>query len=210
MDADSGAGIVPDATVDAVIARVRAAPPRLSGGRLLCIDGPAGSGKSTLARAVTAALVVGGHGNAATAHLLTMDDHYEGWSGLGDADRRIRDDILEPLAAGEPGFYRRYDWHDGAFAELHVVAPVDVLVLEGVGSGSSLLAPYRSVLVWVSAPDDVRLARGLARDGAAARPHWERWMVGERAHFAAHGTEAAADLYVGPDGRLVTPPDGGS
>jgi len=187
---------VPDATVAAVLAHARSRPALLGEGRLVCVDGPAGSGKTTLAAALA---------EATGAAVLHMDDHYEGWSGLGEAPARIRDEILAPLAAGQPGFYRRYDWHRGEFAELHVVGPSELLVLEGVGSGSRELAAYRSTLVWVSAPPDLRLDRGLARDGEAARGQWERWMDDEQAHFAAHGTQEAADVYVDQAGGLAGP-----
>ena len=176
--AERGRLAVPDATIAAVLAHAAARPPLLGEGRLVCIDGPAGSGKTTLAAALA---------DATGARVLTMDDHYEGWQGLGDAPARIRDEILAPLASGLPGFYRRYDWDRNEFAELHVVEPSDLLILEGVGSGSRELAPYRATLVWVTAGADLRLERGLARDGEAAREHWLRWMDDEQAHFAAHG-----------------------
>ncbi|MET1061225.1 MAG: AAA family ATPase [Nocardioides sp.] len=185
---------VPDATVSAVLAHLETRPPLLDEGRLLCIDGPAGSGKTTLAAAVA---------EATGARVLHLDDHYEGWQGLGDAPSRIRDEILAPLAAGMPGFYRRYDWDRREFAELHVVEPSELLVLEGVGSGSRELASYRATLVWVTADADLRLERGLARDGEGAREDWVRWMDDEQKHFAEHGTAEAADLRVDASGRLV-------
>jgi uridine kinase len=185
---------VPEATIAAVLEHAAGRPPLLDDGRLVCVDGPAGSGKTTLAAALA---------DATGARVLHMDDHYQGWQGLGEAPARIRDEILAPLASGVPGFYRRYDWERGEFAELHVVEPDDLLVLEGVGSGSRELAAYRSTLVWVSAPEDLRLERGLARDGEEAREHWLRWMDDERTHFDAHGTEAAADVRVDELGRLA-------
>jgi uridine kinase len=185
---------VPDATVAAVLAHLAAQPPLLGEGRLLCIDGPAGAGKTTLAAAVA---------EATGARVLHMDDHYEGWQGLGDAPARIRDEILAPLAAGVPGLYRRYDWDRRAFAELHAVEPSDLLVIEGVGSGSRELAAYRATLVWVTADADLRLERGLTRDGEAAREDWLRWMDDEQAHFTEHGTPEAADLRVDASGTLL-------
>ncbi|MGH3988365.1 MAG: uridine kinase family protein, partial [Pseudonocardiaceae bacterium] len=93
-------------------ARVLAAPPALGAVRLVVVDGPAGSGKSTLAGRVAAAL-----GGAQVVH---MDDLYEGWSGLDQAVwRRLLAWVLEPLAAGRTGRYRRYDWPAGRFAEWH-------------------------------------------------------------------------------------------
>ena len=178
----------------AVLDLAAARAPTLGTGRLICIDGPAGSGKTTLATAVA---------HASGAEVLHMDDHYEGWAGLGEAPARIRDQILRPLAGGLPGHYHRYDWDTGGWAERHTVAPAPLLVVEGVGSGSRELAAHCTVLVWVEAERDVRLARGLARDGEAMRDHWLRWMDDEAAHFDRHGTRERADLVVDGDGRLA-------
>jgi uridine kinase len=191
-----------EATVAAILDHLLAQPPRLGAGRLLSIDGPAGSGKTTLAAAVdeAARAVVG------SVRLLHMDDVYEGWRGLGSAPQRLRNDVLEPLSFGRPGFYRRWDWVADDWAELHAVRPVDLLIVEGVGSGSPLLRDHCSTLVFVSAPADLRLSRGLARDGAAARENWKAWMADEDRHFADNGTEWAADLHVDALGRLVDSP----
>lgn len=189
---------VPDARAERVVESLLAAAPRLGDTRLLCIDGPSGSGKTTLAGEVVA-LLSGEAAPVADVWHLSMDDHYDGWQGLDDVDVRLREQVLEPLAAGEPGMYRRYDWEAQEFAELHLVPPVDVLVLEGVGSGSRLLAAYCSLLVWMDAPRAVRRRRALGRDGDAYAPHWESWAAAESAHFAAHETPARADVCLGPD-----------
>jgi uridine kinase len=163
-------------------------PATLGDGRLLCIDGPAGSGKSTLAEAVAA-----GHGTG--ARVLHMDDLFPGWSGLPRIDEQL-DDLLTPLGQGRPGSYRRYDWLAGAFAETVTVDPAPLLVLEGVGSGASRFAPLQTVLAWVEAPYDLRLARGLERDGDTFAPHWERWAADEQDLFARERTRERADLVV--------------
>lgn len=171
------------AVLDLVLGRA----PTLGAGRLLCVDGPSGSGKTTLASAV-AALVP-------DARLVHMDDLFEGWEGLPHVDAQL-DGLLRPLAAGAAGSYRRFDWHAGAFAETVAVAPTPLLVLEGVGSGSLLVADLVTVLVWVEADPDVRMRRGLERDGEAFAPYWEAWAVAEQEHFARHGTRARADVVV--------------
>jgi hypothetical protein len=51
----------------------------------------------------------------------------------------------------------------------------------------------------------VRLARGLARDGAALEAHWLRWQATEAAAFAIESTRARADVLV--DGDAVPLPD---
>lgn len=171
-----------DAT--AVLDRLHAAPARLGPTRLLCIDGPAGSGKTTLAGAVA---------ERSGARVVRMDDLYPGWSGLFTVEPHVLG-ILEPLASGEPGRYRRYDWTADAYAEEHLVEPADLLVLEGVGAGNRRWAGWASLLVWVETSDEVRFVRGLERDGEEARPHWVAWMGDEERLFAAEGTRDRADL----------------
>lgn len=162
-------------------------PPTLGAGRLIAVDGPAGSGKTTLATAVFETFP--------GCRVVHMDDLYDGWSGLPRVADQL-DTLLRPLAEGRPGTYRRYDWDAGRYAETVVVDPVDLLVLEGVGSGSAAHADLVTVLVWVTAPEALRLERGLARDGSAYEPQWRQWLLDEAAHFARERTRDRADLVV--------------
>jgi uridine kinase len=171
----------------AVLELLRARPATYGGGRLLCVDGPSGSGKTTLAAEV-ADLEPG-------ARVVHMDDLFEGWGGLPTVDAQL-DGLLRPIAEGRHGHYRRYDWHLGEYAESVTVPPVPLLILEGVGSGSLVVADLVTVLVWVEAAPDVRMRRGLDRDGEAFAPYWEAWAVAEQEHFARHGTRERADLVV--------------
>lgn len=176
-------------------------PPTLGSGRLICVDGPAGSGKTTLGHALAA-----GAERDGTARLLHMDDLYEGWSGLGpEVSERLRAGVLAPLQRGEPGRYRRYDWDLGRFAEEHVVEPVDLLVVEGVGSAATSYARWVTLLVWVEAAEELRLRRGLARDGEALRERWLTWMVDEHRHFARERTRQRADALVDGSGERRPP-----
>lgn len=163
--------------------------PGQDGARLLCLDGPAGSGKSTLAAAVAAA-----RKGTVVVHL---DDLLVGWDG--GLPRMVCDlvaDVLAPLAAGRPASYRRFDWHAARLAERVGVPPSPLLVVEGVGAGSRLTAPYRAALAWVEADPELRRERGLARDGDAFAPHWDSWARREEVHFAREGTRARADLVI--------------
>jgi uridine kinase len=170
-----------------VLALAEGRPPTLGTGRLVCVDGPSGSGKTTLAQGIVAL-------RPATP-LVHMDDLYPGWDGLPHVADQL-DGLLRPLARDRAGTYRRWDWVAGAWAEDHVVEPAPLVVLEGVGSGSVGTADLVTVLVWVEAAYDARMARGIDRDGAAFAPHWHRWAEAEAAHFAAHGTRERADLVL--------------
>jgi uridine kinase len=176
-----------DGTAEAVLDLLLSRPPTLGDGRLLCIDGPSGSGKTTLAAAVCD-LVPG-------SRVVHMDDLFEGWNGLPAVDAQL-DGLLRPLARGAPGRYRRFDWVADRFAETVTVVPVPLLVLEGVGSGSQGSADLATVLVWVEADREVRMARGLERDGEAYRPYWEQWARAEDELFAEHRIRERADLVV--------------
>jgi len=184
----------PQETAQLVLDLARSRRPTLAETRLVSIDGPAGSGKSTLAASIAEL--------EPAARIVHMDDLYDGWKGLGSVARQIST-LVRPLALGRPGFYRRYDWHRGDFAETVDVEPVPLLVLEGVGSGRAELATMITVLVWVSAPRTLRRERGLARDGDALAPQWDGWMHQEDAHFATQRTAERADIVV--DGTGASP-----
>ncbi|MFI2708092.1 4-amino-4-deoxy-L-arabinose transferase, partial [Nocardioides sp. CER28] len=156
-------------------------------GRLVCVDGPAGSGKSTLADALAEL--------APDATVVRTDELLEGWAGLPGLAGSVRA-LLEPLARGTAGSWRRWDWHAGGWAETRQVAPSRLLVLEGVGSWSPEIAPWVTTLVWLDAAHDVRKRRGIERDGDDFAPYWEQWARDEAALFARDRTRERADMVI--------------
>ncbi|MDP2773754.1 MAG: 4-amino-4-deoxy-L-arabinose transferase, partial [Nocardioides sp.] len=115
------------------------------------------------------------------------------------------DALLLPLAADEDGHYLRYDWDLEQYVETVTVRPAPLLVLEGVGSGSRAHADRCTLLVWVEAPADLRLRRGLERDGVHLEDRFRQWMRDETEHFTREGTRARAELLVDGSG-LPRPP----
>ena len=173
-------------------ALVQRRAPSAGGTRVVAVDGPSGSGKTSLAAELAPLL-----DDAPVVHL---DDLYPGWDGLDAVVPRLLAWVLEPLARGEAAGYHRYDWAAGGYAEWHGVPASPALVVEGCGSGARACAALLSLLVWVDAPSDLRFARGMARDGGAYGPYWQRWARQEAAHFAAEGTRERADVRL--DGEL--------
>jgi uridine kinase len=184
--------------------------------RLVAIDGRGGSGKSTLARLLAAGWP--------EAVVVEMDDFYRPSAqrvkraevhGANYDRRRLIAEVLEPLRAGRAGRYQRYDWEQDCLAEWHDVPAGTVVVLEGVYSTSELLRGYCDCSIWVDCPYDVRLRRGVERDGEGGRARWvEEWMPAEDRYVAGERADARADLVLDGTGdgfevtRLTAPGTG--
>jgi cytidylate kinase len=57
--------------------------------------------------------------------------------------------------------------------------------------------------VWVEAPAEQRLARGVARDGETHRERWVDWMEREDRFFALDPIAARADIRVDAGAHTV-------
>jgi uridine kinase len=181
--------IVPPSLIDAM--RAAAANPVLVG-----IDGPGGAGKTTLAR-----LVKRHAGMPVT--IVEGDDFYRTSAersgrapGVGEAFdwRRLHDEVLLPLRAGRPARYQRYDWSADRLTGWTVVQPQGAVIVEGVYSLRKELRTCFDVTVWVDAPAELRLARGLERDGEDARDWWLEWMAEEERYRDEQRPDRAAML----------------
>ena len=176
-------------------------PPLLGGTRLVLIDGRAGAGKTTLAEALANRLRLddapAGADHArttATVGSLAMDDLYAGWDGLPGVGRELHEQVVRPLADGVRPRIRPWDWHRDRRAPARALPVADVLLVEGVGSWSTPLARWVSLLVWVEAPTEQRRERALARDGDGFAPHWDAWAAAEERVHLREGTRAHADV----------------
>ena len=161
--------------------------PRCGTTIVVAIDGPSGAGKTALSRQVAAHLGDG-------TQILHFDHVYPGWEGLAATPPVVARDVLEPLSRGDAGRTPRWDWGADVPGANIVVPPTDVLLLDGCGSGARVIRPYLSYLVWLDAPSDVRRARAESRGDDTVAQWWDLWAAQEAEHFAAEGTEAAADV----------------
>ncbi len=168
---------------------------------VVLVDGGSGSGKTTIGRLLVAQWSANRPGEEAC--LVRLDDIYPGWDGLEAAARRLADDVLMPLAAGDPGCWQRWDWAAGASAEWHTVDPAVALVVEGSGALSRASRALATLGVWIELEAAERRRRAIARDGEAYEPHWDRW-AGQEARFAAREhPDRLADVVI--DGRSIAP-----
>jgi uridine kinase len=195
----AGAGTV---AAHADLAReVMRRPARLGPVRLVAVDGGSGAGKTTFADRLAVALRRAG----ARTEVVHTDDLLDGWRDQFTFWPRLRDGVLEPLARGAPGRYRRYDWLAGRFAEEREVPVPDVLIIEGGGVARTDVRPRLTLAVFLTADPALRLARVLARDGAAIEPELVRWMAAEESHFALEATPEWVDVLI--DGGSTTEHD---
>jgi hypothetical protein len=184
------------------VAAVAAALAGRTGTRWVGVDGLGASGKTTLATRIAAAL---------PAAVVVHNDDFArpglvGW----DRDRFVRQ-VLEPLLAGRPGRYQRWDFDADVGAEWHTV-PVGVpVIVEGVSSTDVRVPVPWDFTIWIEVPKSVRYARIAERDGPGLRQRWlTDWIPSEEAYAAAQRPEDRVDLVYVPEdekSRVAGPVD---
>jgi uridine kinase len=177
-----------EVAVDDVVARVRVLADGAPRPVFVGIDGLGGAGKSTLAQRLADKI--------GCVRVVHVDDFARpgvpGWE-----QARFEREVAQPLRSGREGRYQRWDWDSDTGAEWHTVPVDSVVVVEGVSSTRAEVAVPWSLTVWVDTPPDVRLARGVERDGEALRAQWEQvWMPEEDAYIDAQSPHLRADLLV--------------
>lgn len=177
-------------TVSTLLAQLNEVP---RSPRLICIDGPAGSGKTTLAAELAEQL--------SDAQVIHLDDLYEGWlNPLGsNLTERLTFGILERIDSGRPLYYHRYDWLQEEFAEIVELTVGEVLIVEGVGAAQECMRTRADLVVFIDIDPQIGRARVEKRDGELVGRHMPDWQREEQAHFRAHNTRAAAQVFLRGD-----------
>ena len=166
--------------------------PRLGRVRVAVIDGPSGAGKTTFAVRLASAIQAIG-----SVVVVPTDAFLEGWAAPESVWPLLRRWVTDPLASGTPGAYRPYDWAVGRRSGEWIPVPVaDVVVIEGVTAGCEAFRPHVVRTVFVGAPDGVRTARTLSRDGSGIAVPLRAWQAAESAYFDREHTSSRADLMV--------------
>jgi uridine kinase len=110
--------------------------------------------------------------------------------------------VFVPLLAGAAPRYQSYDWEARRRRPTaRVVDPSGLIVIEGVCALHRLFRDDYDLRVWVEAAREIRLERGIARDGEAARATWvEVWMPMEDRYVERDDPVSAADVIVDGSG----------
>ena len=173
-----------------------------TGTTLVGIDGPGGAGKSVLAALIAR--------KDARISVVPIDDFYVPrgkrmrgrdavlvpWKNVEVS--RLLQEVLQPPTAGKEGSYRRYDWGSDALAERRGIPAGGLVLVEGVYALMRPLTDYNHFKVWMDCRRELRLARGLARDGRDALAQWrDQWMPAEDRYASIQRPKDGADLVLG-------------
>jgi uridine kinase len=156
--------------------------------RIVAIDGPGGAGKSSLAERLAQEL---------DARVIHTDD-FASRENPVDWWPRLLELALEPLAAGRPARYRPTRW-GGEERDPILIEPTGTVILEGVTASREAFQPYLAYSIWIETSRELRLQRGLERDGADARAQWRQWMEAEDRYIERERPAERADLVVRGD-----------
>lgn len=187
-------------SLDALLARIgeevlgRPAPEGMAT-KIVAVDGLAGSGKSTFARHLARAL--GGATVIPTDDFASWDDPVDWWPKLVER-------LLVPLSRGEAACYEKSHWGGPSDGQPVTVEPAGLLVLEGVTASREAFAPYLTYAIWIESPPELRLRRGLDRDGEDALSQWREWMDVEEEYLRREKPDERADLVIHGDRDLWT------
>ncbi len=183
------------------LVKLIASIPKKQSTLLIGIDGCGGSGKSTFANKL--------RDKFSRVTIVHMDDFYLPSSQImkihpvskpigADFDwNRVLNQVLEPISQNKEGHYQRYDWDTDSLAEWHTVPIGGIVIIEGVYSIRSELVKKYDFTIWVDCPRELRLSRGLERDGEEARDMWENnWMISEDVYIEDHKPFKRADFII--------------
>ena len=158
-----------------------------SGTRWVGIDGFGAAGKSTLAREIAAELP--------GSVVIAVDDF--GRAGIRGWDRELfTAQVLQPLLAGRPGRYQRWDLSTDTGTDWVEVPAGGPVIIEGVSATDERVAVPWDVTLWLDVPADVRWQRILERDPDRLDRWRTDWLPSEQAYAAAQHPMARVNFVV--------------
>jgi uridine kinase len=150
------------------------------------VDGCGGAGKSTFAARLS---------QVWEGSEVVHTDDFASWDCPIDWWPRLVEQVLTPLSEGRVALSQKYDWVKRELGEWVELASTRV-VLEGVSAIRREFRPFLAYRIWVDCPAELRLARGLERDGVEMEGQWREWMAAEDAYVLRDDPVSHAHLIV--------------
>ena len=151
------------------------------------IDGFGASGKSTLADQLAAQI--------SDCSVVRIDDFGDWSSDLTWNSSTFSEQVVEKLRLRKPVRQTRYDWNTETVGDWFEISPADTVIVEGVSALRRDLRDSWDLSVWVDCAREVRLDRGMRRDGEHMRSKWiNEWMPGEERYLQEHAPIEVADF----------------
>ncbi len=172
---------------------------------IIAIDGPGGSGKSFFAEKLCNFLKDYGIVHLDDFYLPATDPEIVGsnfdW-------HRLINQVLLPFLKHSKCKYQLYNWTTGVLDSWKEISSRKYLIIDGVTSGSLELRGYLNFIIFIETPVDIRLKRGVERDGENSKNIWlNEWMPNESKYFDSdiHKTKSICDLII--DGTFTNTSD---
>lgn len=175
--------------------------PQKNNRRLIAIDGGGGAGKTTFAGYLQQAIP--------GSHVVRIDDFYrppELRSPLNSTKEinpnfdwdRLNSLVLEPGKKNSDIVYQLYDFRSGVLSEETVEIPSGAtIIIEGVWSMQEVFVDVYDYCIWIEAPENIRLQRGVTRDGEDFRKIWEdEWIPIDEYYKESQKPQDKADIIV--------------
>jgi uridine kinase len=158
---------------------------------IIAVDGPSGAGKSYFSRQLSGIL---------TNSFIVEMDYFISWNSIDSGLERAINQLFEPLSKEGKARFQARDWTGDFFGEglgeWKEVPERNYIILEGIASSRKEYSAYLHISIWVEAPEDLCIKRGLERNGVELLPHWESFKRLEKEFFRKDNTKARADYIV--------------
>ena len=104
---------------------------------------------------------------------------------------------VDPVSQDASASYQRYDWPTDELSEWQTVPVGGTVVVEGNYCTRRELFGFYDYTVWIDAPHELRLERGLRRGGQDTKERWlTEWMPEENRYLQAEHPASRADLVL--------------
>ena len=155
--------------------------------RIIAIDGCGGAGKTTFAASLA--------GSLDHCPIIHTDD-FASWDHPVDWYPRLIEQVLEPLRQNHVAHYQKFDWQANQLGQWETLEPCYVMILEGVSASRSEFRRYLSFSIYIETNRELRLKRGIERDGEEMLPLWQQWMAEEDEYVLRDRPQEYADIVI--------------